>query len=253
MQQQTTTSGARRSKRFLRGGLMTTAGAAAFAGAMLMPTAANAADDATWDALAECESGGDWSINTGNGYYGGLQFLQSTWEANGGTGNPADASRAEQIRVAENVLATQGWGAWPACSAQIGATGEAEPRDTPAPEPAPQEQAPAEQAPQAEAAPQQQAPAQPAPQEQAPQAEPAPQQQAPAQPAPQEQAEPAPALPDVAPSDETYTVVAGDTLFDIAEAHGIESGWQGIYAVNQDTVAHPDLLHVGQELVLPAE
>jgi hypothetical protein len=68
-----------------------------------------------WDAVAQCESGGDWSINTGNGYYGGLQFTQSTWEANGGVGSASDASREEQIRVAENVLATQGVGAWPVC------------------------------------------------------------------------------------------------------------------------------------------
>lgn len=73
-----------------------------------------------WDRLAECESGGNWSIDTGNGYRGGLQFSQSTWEAYGGTGNPANASREEQIRVAERVQAGQGWGAWPACSRQLG-------------------------------------------------------------------------------------------------------------------------------------
>ncbi|MCK0091041.1 transglycosylase family protein [Rhodococcus sp. HNM0563] len=68
-----------------------------------------------WDGVAQCESGGNWAINTGNGYYGGLQFSQSTWEANGGTGNPANASKEEQIRVAENTLQTQGPGAWPTC------------------------------------------------------------------------------------------------------------------------------------------
>jgi resuscitation-promoting factor RpfA len=73
-----------------------------------------------WAALAECESGGDWSINTGNGYYGGLQFLPSSWEAAGGTGMPHEASPEEQIRVAENLLEMQGWGAWPACSAELG-------------------------------------------------------------------------------------------------------------------------------------
>ena len=71
------------------------------------------ADPTNWDAVAECESGGNWGIDTGNGYRGGLQFSQSTWEANGGSGNPANASREEQIRVAENVKATQGMGAWP--------------------------------------------------------------------------------------------------------------------------------------------
>jgi LysM repeat protein len=73
-----------------------------------------------WDSLAQCESGGDWSINTGNGYYGGLQFSQESWNAAGGSGSPANASREEQIRVAENLQGMQGWGAWPSCSAQLG-------------------------------------------------------------------------------------------------------------------------------------
>lgn len=68
-----------------------------------------------WDAIARCESGGNWAINTGNGYVGGLQFTPSTWRANGGSGSPASASREEQIRVAENVLHSQGIGAWPVC------------------------------------------------------------------------------------------------------------------------------------------
>ncbi len=79
------------------------------------------ADSVNWDAIAQCESGGNWSTNTGNGHYGGLQFKQATWSANGGQGNPATASRAEQIRVAENVLRNQGLNAWPKCGAQ-GAT-----------------------------------------------------------------------------------------------------------------------------------
>lgn len=204
-----------RAARVATGGLAVAG--AAFAGAVLMPTAANAADGATWDALAQCESGGNWSINTGNGYYGGLQFSMSTWQANGGSGNPADASREEQIRVAENVLATQGWGAWPSCSAQIGASGSAEPSQA-APAPAPAE---------------------------APAATPA------EQPAQQAAPEPAYTLPDVEPSDETYTVEAGDTLFEIAQEHELDSGWLGVFAVNQDTIDNPDVITVGQELVLP--
>jgi LysM repeat protein len=73
-----------------------------------------------WDRLAQCESGGNWGINTGNGYSGGLQFSPGTWAANGGTGSAHNASREEQIRVAERVRASQGWGAWPACSAKLG-------------------------------------------------------------------------------------------------------------------------------------
>jgi resuscitation-promoting factor RpfE len=68
-----------------------------------------------WDAIAQCESGGNWSISTGNGFAGGLQFTSSTWHANGGSGSPSGASREEQIRVAENVLHSQGIGAWPVC------------------------------------------------------------------------------------------------------------------------------------------
>jgi hypothetical protein len=68
-----------------------------------------------WDAIAQCESGGNWGINTGNGFQGGLQFTSSTWHANGGAGSANAASREEQIRVAENVLHSQGIHAWPVC------------------------------------------------------------------------------------------------------------------------------------------
>jgi len=73
-----------------------------------------------WDAVAQCESGGNWAINSGNGFYGGLQFSPATWKANGGTGMPNQASREEQIRVAENVLRTQGISAWPDCGKASG-------------------------------------------------------------------------------------------------------------------------------------
>lgn len=73
-----------------------------------------------WDRLAQCESGGNWAINTGNGFYGGLQFTLSSWRAVGGTGLPSNASREEQIARAQSLQARQGWGAWPACSAKLG-------------------------------------------------------------------------------------------------------------------------------------
>ncbi len=73
-----------------------------------------------WDELAQCESGGNWSINTGNGYYGGLQFSLSTWRAYGGSGMPHEASREEQIAIAKKLQADAGWGAWPACSSKLG-------------------------------------------------------------------------------------------------------------------------------------
>jgi hypothetical protein len=79
------------------------------------PPPARKAYSVNWDAIAQCESGGNWGISTGNGFSGGLQFTSSTWHANGGSGSPASASREEQIRVAENVLHSQGIGAWPVC------------------------------------------------------------------------------------------------------------------------------------------
>jgi LysM repeat protein len=81
-----------------------------------------ASADTDWDELAQCESGGDWNINTGNGFGGGLQFTDSTWEAFGGSGDPEDAGREEQIAVAERVKAEQGMGAWPTCSKKTGNT-----------------------------------------------------------------------------------------------------------------------------------
>jgi hypothetical protein len=99
--------------------LLAIAGALSFASLTLSAASANA-DSVDWDAIAQCESGGNWSTNTGNGHYGGLQFKPSTWSSNGGVGSPAMASREDQIRVAENVLRTQGLRAWPQCGSAAG-------------------------------------------------------------------------------------------------------------------------------------
>lgn len=195
------------------------------------------ADTVNWDAIAQCESTGNWSIDTGNGYYGGLQFSQSTWEANGGTGNPANASKAEQIRVAENVLQTQGIGAWPVCGAQAGATSApsndyagAAPEQEQAPAPVQEEQAPVQQ---------EQAPVQ---QEQAP--------------APVQQERSAPdrhhgghggGHSSNNPNGD-YTVKSGDTLYKIAAAQGVEGGWEAVYDLNKEFIGNPDLILVGQTL-----
>ena len=120
------------------------------AAAAIMAPTASAAPDSDWDRLAQCESGGNWAINTGNGYYGGLQFSGQTWSAFGGgqyapTAN--QATREQQIAVAEKILASQGWGAWPACSASLGLNSAPTPRDAapaPAPAPAPVQQAAAQ-------------------------------------------------------------------------------------------------------------
>jgi LysM repeat protein len=78
------------------------------------------ADGGVWDRLAQCEAGGNWSINTGNGYYGGLQFTLGSWRAVGGSGYPHQASREEQIARGKMLQARQGWGAWPACTSKLG-------------------------------------------------------------------------------------------------------------------------------------
>ncbi|GAA5099068.1 resuscitation-promoting factor Rpf1 domain-containing protein [Nocardia iowensis] len=111
---------------------------------------ASAAPDSDWDRLAQCEAGGNWGINTGNGYQGGLQFSPSTWKAHGGGEYAASANQAtreQQIAVAEKVLASQGWGAWPSCSSNLGLSSAPTPRsapttnDTPRWNPAPAPQA----------------------------------------------------------------------------------------------------------------
>lgn len=98
-------------------------GAVAAGTPLVLAGTASAAPDTAWDKLAQCESGGNWGINSGNGYYGGIQFDARTWHAYGGAGLPHQASRGAQIAVAERTLAAQGWGAWPACSRKMGLRG----------------------------------------------------------------------------------------------------------------------------------
>ena len=107
--------GERKIVKNLRKVVTTAAIAGGLIAAPIALSTATANADVNWDAIAACESGGNWAINTGNGYYGGLQFTMGTWRANGGSGSPAGASREEQIRVAQNVLSHQGLGAWPVC------------------------------------------------------------------------------------------------------------------------------------------
>jgi hypothetical protein len=200
------------------------------AGLALSGTAANATTStSTWDALAQCESGGNWATNTGNGYSGGLQFSPSTWSAYGGTGSPADASREQQIAVAEQVQASQGWGAWPSCSAQLGLSGGA--TGTAAVQQAPVQQAPVQQV--------QQAPVQQV-------------QTAPVQAATVTQTPAAKHATAVALSGETYTLEAGDTLSIVAEKLGIQGGWQHLADANLDTISDPNLVFEGQVIQLPA-
>ena len=103
---------------------LTAAGVAGTA-ALLGPASAAQASSVNWDAIAQCESGGNWSINTGNGFYGGLQFTKGTWRAYGGAkyaSTANKASRSEQISIAEKVLRGQGIGAWPVCGKKGGSS-----------------------------------------------------------------------------------------------------------------------------------
>ncbi|MGD9484451.1 transglycosylase family protein [Streptomyces sp. TRM70308] len=186
---------------------------------------AQAADGGVWDRLAQCESGGNWQINTGNGYYGGLQFSASTWAAYGGTayaGTANQATRAQQIEIANKVQDAQGWGAWPACSAKLGLygtdpgparpSGSGAPAAQPAPKSAPKS-AP-QSAPSGESATRERA-AQPRAGRDHPRA--------------------------------NYTVKAGDTLSRIAQAHGVD--WRAVYEVNAGVIgADPNLIMPGQRL-----
>ena len=94
------------------------AGAATIVGGITTAGSAKAAS--VWDRVAACESSGNWSINTGNGFYGGVQFSASTWRAMGGSGLPHQASRETQIAIAKKLQARAGWGQWPGCSAKLG-------------------------------------------------------------------------------------------------------------------------------------
>lgn len=167
-----------------------------------------------WDALAQCEASGNWAANTGNGFYGGLQFTQQTWNGHGGVGNPANASREQQIAVAERVLAGQGPAAWPSCSKRIGAYVG---KTTPAPKQA---------QPQRKAAPQQRT-------------------------APVQQQAPVVALPGSKSNPSgNYEIKAGDTLSKIAEDNKVAGGWQAIVEKNKDFLTNPDLIFPGAKILI---
>ncbi|MFK4069095.1 transglycosylase family protein [Streptomyces sp. NPDC029674] len=173
---------------------------------------AGAADSGVWDRIARCESGGNWQINTGNGYYGGLQFSAGTWRAFGGGAYAptADrASKAQQIAVATKVQRAQGWGAWPTCAARAGAYGSAPSAAAPVPKAA-----------------------KPAPK------------------AVQQRPGEVPGRTDQGASrgaSGNYTVQQGDTLSRIAARHG--TGWQRLYATNRQVIGgDPDVIVPGQRL-----
>ncbi len=223
-------------------------------------TAASAASVSTWDAVAQCESSGNWSINTGNGYYGGLQFSASTWDAYGGqqyapTAN--EATQGQQIAVAEKVLASQGPGAWPVCGPQAGLTAGGAPANVsttsnsgsgssssnsgnqssqPAPVSSTQTTQSSTQSQPARSS-------QPAQTTQVSRSTSSSSQSAPA-------AAPVSSTPaHHAIGHGNYTVHSGDTLSGIAAAAHLSGGWEALYQENKSTVgANPNLIYPGQHL-----
>lgn len=195
---------------------------AAVAVPLLGATSASAATAAEWDQVAQCESGGNWSINTGNGFYGGLQFTNSTWAAYGGTAyaQRADqASKEQQIAVAEKVLAGQGKGAWPNCgvglsnasydggAADSGTTQQAKPAPKRAEAPTTRSARPAAPKPAAKAT-------------------------------------------GFKKGDGEYKVKAGDTLGKIAQAEKVKGGWKKLFDLNKDIISDADVIYPGQQLHL---
>ncbi|MBQ0987885.1 transglycosylase family protein [Streptomyces sp. F63] len=224
--------------RISQASLTVTAGGAGIALPLVAAASASAASSGTWDRVAECESGNDWDINTGNGHHGGLQFSQSTWEAFGGTefAPRADlATREQQIATAEKVLDGQGPGAWPGCGPRAGLARGGDGAET---APAADRSGPrAEQARQKAKAP---GPA--GPQQR--------QQRAERKAKDPAQAAPATRTPGSRTTD-SYRVVSGDTLFGIARGHAVDGGWQGLYEANREVIGEdPDLILPGQRLSL---
>ncbi len=214
--------------RINRASLTVTAGGAGIALPLITAASAGAASGEVWEKVAACESSGNWAVNTGNGYYGGLQFSGSTWAAFGGTqyAPRADlATRDQQIAIAERVLDGQGPGAWPTCSVRAGLTrGGDAPETTPGTGTAPQSAG--SRTAQAAAAPQSAPPR-------------------------KAQTRPAEATPTHVPGKrDAYTVATGDSLSGIASEQRVPGGWQGLYAANRTVVGDDPNLIFGQRLSL---
>ncbi|MFE2185151.1 transglycosylase family protein [Streptomyces sp. NPDC059455] len=223
----------RRPSKVTRIAALTGLAGAAVAVPLIGATSASAATTSQWDQVAQCESGGNWSINTGNGYFGGLQFSSSTWAAYGGTAyaSTADkASKAQQIQIAEKVLGSQGKGAWPVCGK--GLTSGGSPSAPSAPSGSQdQSSATTKSAPAAQ-------PAQPKAE---PKAQP---RTAPEHATRQQTRGP------VKKGDGEYKVKSGDTLGKIAKAHDVKGGWEKLFKLNKDIVEQADLIFPGQQLHL---
>ncbi|WP_405492151.1 transglycosylase family protein [Streptomyces sp. NBC_00096] len=226
----------RRGSRAVR--IVTLAGVAgvAVAAPLMAAGTASAATTSEWDRVASCESGGNWAINTGNGYYGGLQFSSSTWAAYGGKSYAAQASQAsksQQIAIAEKVLKGQGKGAWPSCgvglsNASYNGGGAAETPAKPKAEPKKQEK---------KAEPKKETKRSEAPTTRSERPAAAPKTEAPKTEAPKT-------------GNGSYEVKSGDNLGVIAEANHVAGGWEKLFELNKDIVSDADLIFPGQKLKL---
>ena len=199
--------------------------------------AAEAATTGTWDRLARCESGGNWNINTGNGYYGGLQFSYGTWLSNGG-GRYAKyahrASKGEQIAVAERLLDDRGWSPWPACSRKLGLD-RSDAKGSPNGTPERASRSTARKAPSKKKATSTKSHRAASP-------------SATKKKAVRSKAKPVSAR---RASGKIYTVRRGDTLSGIAARRDVPGGWQKIYRINRATIGkNPGLIRPGQRLAL---
>ena len=225
-----------------RASLRVTVGGAGIAIPLASVHFAHAAPEDTWNKVAACESSGSWNVNTGNGYYGGLQFSQSTWQAYGGTAHAprADlATRDEQIAVAEKVLRAQGPGAWPQCGPRAGLSRTAaDPGPAPAARPAAQEQERAQRDAGNRGNGSRDNGNRDAGGDSGDEA--------------RKRAERArQAKADRAKQPTTYEVVGGDSLSTIAQRRDVTDGWRGLYERNRPVVGRdPDLIRPGQQLHL---
>lgn len=224
-------------------------GAAAIAvtaGTAMAAAPANAATSSAsvWDRVAQCESGGNWSTNTGNGFSGGLQFTPSTWKAYGGTGSAQNASKAQQIAVAKKVLKGQGPGAWPVCSKKAGLTsanGGAASAGSSSTSTTSYSQSSTAKKSYTATTPKKAYSSYTAQKSVAPKA-------ATVQSTPRHAAT---TVTNVKGSGKYVTVKSGDTLSKLADANGVDS-WQSLYSLNKSQVQNPDLIFVGEKLELPA-
>ncbi|WP_031090650.1 transglycosylase family protein [Streptomyces sp. NRRL WC-3549] len=221
--------------RINRASLTLTAGGAGLALPLLTAASAGAASADVWEKVAACESTGNWHINTGNGYYGGLQFTRSTWAAYGGTVYAARADLAtkdQQMAIAEKVLDGQGPGAWPACSVRAGLT-----RGGDAPDIVPQTQ--------------RTRPVDGAKTASAKSAAPKAATSAPGTAKPAQKKAEAASPTSVPGARDSYTVARGDSLSGIASTERVKGGWERLYAANRTVVgSDPDLILPGQRLTL---